>query len=376
MKKFYLSCVSFLSVLLSSAIYTMEKNSRPDYSLHDRCISTLLRSQGPRNDEALLRLCDELHLDHDRVMPYAHQILYAVDQLHRLAPTATDLIVNRANNEFLQRAYDILKSAYPTVDDGTIKQRIQTIFAESHKRSAEKISDGGNQASSTAVEDVFSVQYLVRDCIAPLLTLPDQCRLAQSSKTFLSLLMQSNREIVLKQFARRMRNPINYIVNKAHGSASVTIDGISFPTEQVLDYLFDHIAEILIANKYDPIRYVLNAAKGNPTVIIYGKIFDTTKLLNQLYDCGADINKTADYIHKAAGDANQPELPLLDRINLPNAVCQRLTEDQRLDVAQWHIIDADERDGSEEEDDDDDSDVTYKRNLDKKMRSYCSRTSR
>ena len=148
--------------------------------------------------------------------------------------------------------------------------------------------------------------------------------------------MQSNREIVLKQFARQMRNPINYIVNKAHGSASVTIDGISFPTQQVLDYLFDHIAEILIANKYDPIRYVLNAAKGNPTVIIYGKVFDTTKLLNQLYDCGADVNKTADYMasyvdqYIMAGDGDESEEPLLDRIILPDAVYQRLNAERKI----------------------------------------------
>lgn len=280
MKILYFVYVVLLSTLLSSFIYSMdsEKKAGLNFQEQDLSIAQLLEHQEPINEELLI----------------------------------FETLRKRETDECTQEGPDAKK---------------------------QKIKE---QPLNT--DEIFSQQHLIEN-IAQHLSIPDIHSLSLCSKTLFAKTKTLKYEKILEPFMLEMRNPINYVIAQAHHNTAVSINGVTMPTQQVLDYLFDHIAQILIANKYDPIRYVLKKANGKPKVILYGRSLDTTDLLQKLYALGADVNKTADYgaaykqHYLEVGDRDDSLPPLLDRINLPEMVYQQLNEEQKLDIAQWHLVD-------------------------------------
>ena len=371
------SYVLLLLAALNSTLYPMEQIQlqQSDYHLHDQCIVALLEHQGPVDGETLLRICDETGISHDKVMPYAGNIINFVQQLK-----GRPEIANNSTNAPIIQA--MLRASYPSLGNEVIASRAQSILLSLHKRSCDErhtVDQGTNTepplakhskkevvAGSTQAEvpsqehPIFGQTFLV-ETLAQFLPIKDRFNLARGSKNLLSVMRgqtgikAETDELMLQKFMRETKNPIEYIIAKAHGTSPVSIDGINFPTQQVLDYLYDHNAEILIANRYNPILYVLNTAattfKGRkafyPNITINGKKFYTLKLLQELYRHGADIHKIGDYSrsyrkgnYPVVHDEGGPITPILNKIILPKEVYEQLTAEQRLDAAEWHQIEA------------------------------------
>lgn len=191
-------------------------------------------------------------------------------------------------------------------------------------------------------EHPYLIQY-----IAKFLTLKDRFRYACTSKTIYESLQQPTKNEHLQIFMREIVDPINYVRSKALVNKKISINGISYTTQEVLDFLYANIATVLINNVYNPILYVLEQAHGSSNVEIYGKHFNTNQLIEDLYKHGADVNRVCD--RSAEGSfrenlgcyASRHEINLpsnLDTVPVAQAIRETLNAEQKLDLAQWHLV--------------------------------------
>lgn len=217
--------------------------------------------------------------------------------------------------------------------------------AKKQQTAAEKDTHETTSATSAVVS--FWQQPWLISHMAEFLSLKDRFQLACASKDTRLSLQQSNKLEHFRTFMREVANPIDYTIHKAQGNPNVSIDGITYNTQEVLNFLYANIAEVLINNVYDPIVYVLEQAQGSSTVAIYGKNFDTNQLIKELYKLGADVNRVCDRAadntycediieYSPSDDVYLPHH--LEKIDIASEIYDTLTSEQKLDIAQWHTL--------------------------------------
>jgi hypothetical protein len=335
------------------------------------CISGLLRNPGEDTPEAMLNIIQTHGLDvalmndYTRISACTHYIKRAFGY-QNIAQISQQPMLTLCITDALRYTYEFL-------DDDTIRHHAQNITrqlrqtttkmhtkrtcrpespcTESEESMTKKRYTQTEETPATAQTTSSIVPFCQQPWLishmAAFLSLKDRFQLACASKATSSSLKEPNKLEHLRTFMREISNPIDYIIRKAQGSTNVSINGIIYNTQEVLDFLYTNIAEVLINNVYDPIIYVLEQAQGSSTVEIYGKHFNTNQLIKDLYKHGADVNRVCDRTTDGTycedlGDYNPGDdihIPHhLEKIDITADIYDTLTVEQKLDSAQWHTL--------------------------------------
>jgi len=365
-----LALLLLIGAATQSSLYSMNHGQRPSTGKGlEVCISGLLRNPGDDTPEAMWNIIKTSMLDESLMNDYA-RISACVHYIKR-AFWHQNIAQISQQPRLTQYIADALRYTYEFLDDDTIRHHAQNIArqlrqtttkirtkrvdrpespcSESEESMSKKQCTKTEEATATAQTTSsivpFYQQPWLMSHMAEFLSLKDRFQLACASKDTRLSLQQSNKLEHFRTFMREVANPIDYIIHKAQGNPNVSIDGIIYSTQEVLDFLYANIAEILINNVYDPIVYVLEQAQGSSTVEIYGKSFDTNQLIKELYKLGADVNRvynrTLEHCidlcnYNAGEDIHLPHR--LEKIEIAQDIYDSLDAEQQLDLAQWHIV--------------------------------------
>jgi hypothetical protein len=364
-----------ISALTQNALYSMNPAQRPSTGKGlELCISGLLSNPGEDTPEAMFNIIQTHGLDvalmndYTRISACTHYIKHAfgyqniaqISQQPGLTQCITDAL--RYTYEFLDddtirhHAHNItrqLRQTTPKMHTKRTRSHEENTCSESEESMTKKQRTQPEEVATTthantSVVPLWEHPHLINH-IATFLPLKDRFHLACTSKATNSSLKEPNTLEHLRTFMREIANPIDYILHKAQGNPNVSIDGITYNTQEVLDFLYANIAEVLINNVYDPILYVLDQAQGSSTVEIYGKHFNTNQLIQDLYKHGADINRVCDrtdddeetYSADIGNYSPSDDIYIprhLEKIAIPSDIYDTLTVEQKLDSAQWHIL--------------------------------------
>ncbi len=125
-----------------------------DYHAEDMCIAALLAEEHP-NEDTLVRLCTDLDLDLNSVMPHVTTIFSCVQQLKTLGPIEF-LVVNGYSQEIYDRICSMFKTIFPEQPTDAIKARIQELLEMLRKR----ISDASPLESPVAKKQKISPEEI------------------------------------------------------------------------------------------------------------------------------------------------------------------------------------------------------------------------